>query len=226
MRWWVVGIVVMGSAALALMGWRFAGEDWPTIVVAAAGILVAGVFGEVQVNLARRQADLGEVMRLLTYMPVLTGSFEPYLKQEGASVEISNVGNGPAMDMRATVLAATISTEAGLERRLLPALCDSSHLATRESTIVVARNRSPRQHGIDLARADVWIIHCADITGIHYHLVSNSDERGGPGDAADALWRWWRGKQAPSWVSENCHRCLELSGRRRHGRYKAPLPKS
>ena len=214
----LVVVLVAAVVACVLLSPR---SDWPTVLVAIIAVGIAGGFGIFQTEVARRQTelaeavaqltkrqiDLQEVIRLLTYMPVLTGDFRDPPK--GYWLLLHNAGNGPAMDVRAALLPRIDAAERGVERTPLKAECSRSHVGPKGDAYVSRPSGYATPPG-GSSKDDVWIVHCGDVNGQQYHLVSNSTGNGPPGDSPDGTWRWWREDQAPVWVSNNCYRCQEL----------------
>jgi hypothetical protein len=195
--WWALVAEIACGVLLC------ASDEWPTVLVAMVATGIAWYFG-------RRQIDLQEVIRLLAYMPVLTGDFpNPPLK--GGCFLLHNAGNGPAMDVRATVLSRIVLAERGVKPTPLKAECSRSHVGPKEDACVSPPSGNATPSGGSSKMHDVWIVHCGDVSGRKYHLVSNSTGNGPPGDSPDGTWRWWRENQAPSWVFCSCHRCQELA---------------
>ena len=206
---WYYGVrlIVVEIAYVVLL---YAGTQWPTVLVAMVAVGIAWHFG-------RQQAELQRMFNAFAYMPVLTGK----LTEDAKVIEIHNVGNGPAMDVRAGVLTVQHFRSVPSPVYIAAAVeCTANHLAPRDACLArvidtgfgfTAHNQEGRETP-PVGSFDVWIIHCADLMGAHSHLVSDSTgEWGPPQYNSDGEWRWWYGKQSPDWVSQHCIRCRNLA---------------
>jgi hypothetical protein len=174
--------------------------------VAVAAVAVAWQFG-------RAQRDLGQAMRFLSLAPVLSAWFPRDYR--GSVIEVQNAGNGPATDLQAVLLVRNYPQAAGYTT--LPARCEKPHLGPGDVTrAFVIGPRTEHTPGMSLflrykvrRRTDIWILHCADLNGQHWHAASNFTPEQ-EHSAANEAFLLWRRQQSPEWIRRNCERCREL----------------
>jgi hypothetical protein len=223
-RWvFVVGI----PAILVVSGVLFAGDRWPEVAVGACGVGVAMYFGRMQQELgeqmhtlAERQAEMTErqtqtqeILRRLTTIPVLAASWH----HEPTVVMLDNCGSGPATDIRANVcrpgqdVSAPPTVVFNVARQ-----GGRSHLGPQDGELrLQAEQRAEPVHkeeGVSLTdpeKGDVWIIHCGDLTGSHWHAWCNwtREDRHSPGEP----FIFESVERTPAWIRRNCARCKELT---------------
>jgi len=167
--------------------------------------------GQEMRSLSQEQGRLSEVMRLLTFAPVLTAQFPTKNEREiGAYIEVTNIGRGPAMDIRVCVWTKTGDSEAWRE---MPATSPADHLGPDEDKLrihvdnwdaVRAGMLGPR-----CRKADVWIVHCGDQNGVHWHAWSNWSRE--TNEHLPTGHFFFESKfRTPEWVRHHCPRCKEL----------------
>jgi len=131
-------------------------------------------------------------------------------------VMLHNCGSGPATDIRANVCRP------GEDASGPPAIVfdvalpgGRSHLGPKDGELrLQAEERSepiPGREGGEITSADkrdVWIIHCADLYGSHWHGWCNwsRDNTYRPGEP----FMFESAERTPPWIVENCERCQEL----------------
>jgi len=197
----VVAVLVVAAAAVIFS------DEWPTVLVAIAAVVVAYVgilvqrafavqqtkLAEQQVALSNRQAELSTILQRLAFAPVLTGTFT----SDGVCVK--NVGKGPAYDLRVTAF----SPSDGAPRRG-SIHQGAPHLAPGD----VAEVTGGGPAGADV-RPDVWIVHCADMMGKpHYHAWCNwtRDDK----YDADEPFIFETLERSPRTIRRKCLRCCDL----------------
>lgn len=206
--WWMYsgGFVVVATTATIS-----AGVNWPSVLGTFTAAGIAGFMAWAQ----QQQQRLMEQQRLLhedqiaylTFLPVLTGTYKPD-RDPRREIEVHNIGNGPAMDLRATLYGLRMKEGTNERVRQVFRGQIGSHLAAKSSLAARAVGNQPSlPPGFEAPRDDVWIIHCRDLNARIYHLVSNSTSQGHAGDKADHTWRFWRADQTPGWVRDVCTGC-------------------
>jgi len=221
MRNWVL-LVIFGAFLAAIEAAAlYGGDDTLALVIAAVAVLVGALNAEIQrafalqqqrlaerqTELTERQADLGETMRFLTAAPVLAARFPS--GYGGHGIEVDNAGNGPAMDVR-----AFLWPESDADEPLPLHPLDRHHQGINDDVLKVAAKERQTRGGVNYQETDVWILHCGDLNGQHWHAWSNwsrktKDDPEGK-HVPTGLFVFENENMTPRWIRQHCPRCVGL----------------
>ena len=233
--WGFVILFVLYFLAVAA-SWRYAEEGqialtaaWTAALVAAVGIVIQFHFAHQQTDLMRqttvlteRQTELGEyqaamqdTLRRLTTIPVLAPN-----ARGDAVVEVFNCGSGPAMDVRAIVCRPRPSDPRVTPIARFSTQLSRSHLGPNDDALEIhslpgdvqdeTTGRRTSSHSL---ASDVWIVHCGDLNGWHWHAWNNwsRDNQHSTGEP----FIFESEEKTPAWIRRYCPRCKEIDELRR-----------
>jgi hypothetical protein len=177
------------------------------LVLRASGVVV-GLGGSVALAyFAWAQLRHASLMGMLDTMPVLT----PWLPRDDRLM-VGNCGHGPAMDVRVYALRPGDGDEAKPERVFEARVQGGkSHVGPHEEPLR-ANPQPHRQPGQDIRarQSDVWVVHCGDLNGEHWHAWCNRtrlpDSRYKQGEP----WIFETERMTPAWIRRYCPRCAEI----------------
>jgi hypothetical protein len=192
----------------------------PQAYIAIASIIASLGVGTGLLYFARSQFRHALTMRMLEMMPVLTPWYAEALSGSPSVVMLDNCGRGPAMDIRAYVFRP--GPGPGDAPKLVGKAWGEnlrSHLGPQDGELrfTAAACSVPNaaeilldQRGI--AWSDVWVIHCGDLNGNHWHAWCNLTRDGIPRRGEPFIFE--SEERTPGWVAEHCPRCSEIRGLR------------
>jgi hypothetical protein len=225
LRWLgVVTVIAIAGFALAVAAVTFLVIVWPEVTqnagdamvyVSLAGVVVALLVGAGIVYFAYVQRVQQKFMLELAVVPVMSAYVAPTDTRGGQWVQdlqVQNVGNGPAMDLDAT-LYGRIGEEYRSRHVVLPT---RRHIEKGGAEVIYDTGVEKQEHNPLRGVLDVWILHYADLNGNHWHSWCNWDpEEDRHVPTGTFVFR--SRLDTPSWIGQHCERCVDLGWETRGG---------
>lgn len=211
----LVFLLAMASFWTKESGTRMAIASLAASIVLGGGLVYIGY---AQLRHAKVVLGHTETVRMLDMMPVLT----PWFIRDHV-LKVDNCGRGPAMDIRATVCRPRRSDPMGYPLAIFGTDVSRSHLGPEDDSIEISTFATPvlieGTHTYKTGNArdtDVWIIHCGDQNGLHWHAWCNWTRREEGGQYRDGEpFIFERDVETPAWIRRYCPRCPEIDRLRR-----------